>query len=364
MRETIENTVIRLFRTLEAEGIRYAVLRNYELFPTLKRAAEASPHTDIDLVVDSRDLDSLRDVMAGIAEEHGWDALNECDHWAQSAARHHNIEVFRFHRTQPLEYLQVDVFHGYVLLGLPLYDEAQMLAGRIHDAARGLTRVDAVKENVYRMIQIHGLYPASERKRARYRAGVLAFRASNRDAMDRALTAQFGRFGVPAADALALDDTRLFMRNMRLGRLRFILKFALRRPFSFMAYQVCRLREHILRFRTRQCGLVLRVSVRDESQRPVVRGVMDELVRNSFMDEWREKEAGARTSKKDHAAMEQGAIVIEWSKPDQADTDLREIDDRTAIADMILRVGARHHKPLFLRDSAEISATAAEATAQ
>jgi hypothetical protein len=364
MRDILEKTVTSLFRALEASGIRYAVMRNYELFPSLKRAGDSSPHTDIDLVVDSRDLDGLRAILAGIAEEHAWDALSECDHWAQSPVRHHNIEVFRFHRVQPLEYLQVDVFHAYLLWALPFYDEAQILEGRIHDAARCLTRVDPVKENAYRLIQIHGLYPAAERKRARYQAGVLAFRDSNRQTLDSALLAKFGRFGVPAVDALARNDMKRFMRNMRLGRLRFTLKFAQRHPFAIAAYLVCRLREQVQRFHTRQCGSVLRVSVRDETQRAMVHGIMNELVRNSFMDEWSEKEAGARTSRIDRAAMEQGGIIIEWSTPDCATLDLRNVYDQTLTADMILRAGAGRHKPLFVHKAAEVHVAETEAAAR
>jgi hypothetical protein len=361
MKGILENTVIGLFRALEASGIRYAVMRNYELFPTLKRAGESSTHTDLDLVVDSRDLDELRTVLAGIAQKHGWDSLTECDHWAQSAIRHHNIEVFRFQSTQPLEYLQLDVFHGYLLWSLPLYDEAAMLVARIHDAARGLTRIDPIKENMYRLIQIHGLFPGSERKRGRYQAGVVAFRASNRDTFGQALTMQFGRFGVPAVEALESNDMARFVRNMRNARLRFISKYALSHPLRMAAYSACRLREHIKRFHTRQCGSVLRVAVRDDRQRKTVRAIMNELVRNSFMDEWSERESGTRTSRKDRAAMEQGAIIVEWSGFEHANIDARDLDDPAAITDMILRVAARQHKPLFQRAQVEMRV---EATAR
>lgn len=364
MKGIIENTVIGLFRALEASGIRYAVMRNYELFPTLKRDGESSAHTDIDLVVDSRDLDGMRAVLAGIAEEHGWDSLTECDHWAQSAIRHHNIEVFRFQRTRPLEYLQVDVFHGYLLLALPLYDEAGMLEGRVYDLERRLTRVDPIKENIYRLIQIHGLYPGAEQKRARYSATVAAFHASNPDAMEHILTDRFGRFGVPAFEALARNDITQFMRNMRRARLRFILKYALSHPFGILGYIACRFREHVKRFHTRQCGSVVRLAVRGEEQRDLVRGIMNQLVGHSFMDEWSEREAGARTSRKDRAAMEQGAVIIEWADSDRADIDVRHIDDRTELTQTILSVAARQHKPLFQRNSAEIRATAAEAIAR
>lgn len=352
MTASIENTVVDLFQALEGRGIRYAVLRNYEMFPSLRRANDPSPHTDIDLVVDSRDLADFRTVMAAIAEDHGWDALTECDHWTQSRIRHHNIEAFRLHRARPLEYLQVDVFHGLLLWGLPVYDERRMLEGRIYDRARHLARIDPVKENLYRLLQIHGLYPGAPRKRTRYQEKALAFRASNRESYDQQLTATFGRFGVRAIEALSRGDTPQFIFNIRMGRIWFALRFASHHPLRILFYLGWRLREHMQRFYTRQCGFVLRVAAPDEARRQTVREVMDDLVRNSFLDEWREYEAGTRRSFSDHAVMEQGAIIIEWTKADRADMNLRDYKDRSEIVDAILRAGTRHHKPLYLRRAA------------
>jgi len=80
---SIENTVATLFGALERREIRYAVLRNYEMFPALQ-SSPGTPHTDIDLVVDSRDLEQFRELLAEIAQDDGWDVLSECDHWTQS----------------------------------------------------------------------------------------------------------------------------------------------------------------------------------------------------------------------------------------------------------------------------------------
>lgn len=348
MTASIESTVASLFHALESREIRYAVLRNYEMFPALQ-AASAGPHTDVDLVVDSRDLEEFRLVLAGIAHEDGWDVLTECDHWAQSKIRQHNIEVFRFSRAEPLEYLQVDVFHGVLVWGLPLFDEQQMLEGRLYDRERGLTRLDPVKENLHRMLQIHGLYPGARRKRKRYREKVLVFRASNRESFDRNLQAVFSGFGVRAAAALERNDTRSFQRNMSLARNWFAIRYALRHVRSVPECVLCRLRENIQRYYTRQCGAVIRIAVRDQVQRQMVRDVMDELVRNSFMDEWREHEEGARISFRERSEMEQGALILEWRQKRPADLDLRGIDHRSEIVNAILRVSAQRHKRLYVR---------------
>ncbi len=144
---------------------------------------------------------------------------------------------------------------------------------------------------------------------------------------------------------------------MRLARVRFTLLFALHSPLETSLYLFSRLRENIGRFYTRQCGLVLRVAVRDDAQRQAIRDVMDELVRNSFMDEWREYAFRKRPSLSDHFAMEQGAVIIEWSKRyvrDAACLDLRTARGPAAIVDAILRACASRHKMLYASKSAQV----------
>ena len=359
----IEQTVTKLFGALESRQIRYAVLRNYELFPTLRLANSTAPHTDIDLVVDSRDLAEFRAILAAIAEEDCWDVLTECDHWAQSKFRAHNIEVFRFCRVNPLEYLQVDVFHGVLIWGLALLEEKQMLAGRIYDFERGLTRIDPIKENLHRMLQIHGLFPGSRKKRKRYREKLLMFRAENRDLFDRSIEETLSRYGVEAIHALERNDTRSFRRYMSLARSRFVLTYAARHTSSVVSCFYQRLVENIRRYYTRPCGAVIRTAVRDETQRQLVREIMDELVRNSFMDEWREHDEGARLSLSDYKEMEQGALIIEWNTNGRAELDLRAVHERNDLVNAILNVAAHHHKCLYVRSCSRDSSVAAEASA-
>ena len=364
MNATIEATVMNLFRALEARAIRYAVLRNYECFPALRLPDRSSPHTDIDLVVDSRDLEAFRGLLTGIAEQDGWDSLIECDHWSQSKVRHHNIEVFRFSRSGPLEFLQVDVFHGVLVWGLPAADERRMLEGRIYDSGRRLTRIDPVTENIHRMLQIHGLYPGSDRKRARYREKLIAFRADHRKAFDEGIRSTLTQFGVRAADALERGDTAGFLYNMRLARGLFVLRFSLRHAISALSFFSSRLRENIQRYFTRQCGVALRTAVRNERQRQMVRGILDELVRSSYMDNWSEHEEGERLSLSDHVAMEQGALIIRWVSSGPIDLDFRKMAGRTAMAEAILAIGTKRHRQLYSCPAAQESNSREEALAR
>lgn len=358
MSNVIETTVGRLFGVLEKEGIRYAVLRNYEAFPSLSRAGDSSRHTDIDLAVHSDDLPEFRRIMTGIAAADGWDALTECDHWSRSPVRHHNIEVFRFCHLQPLEYLQVDVFHGFLIWGFPLLDEKDLLDGRIYDENRGLTRMDPLKENIIRLFQIDGLYPGSPRKVARYRGRVVAFRALDPERFDRGVLGMLPHCTVRAAHALDRADMDGFVREIRRARILFALKSALNHPLRAHRYLLYRFKEHLQRNLTRQCGCVIKVYAESESKREMLRSAMAQLVAKSFMEHWKEYAACVRRTWNDHVIMEQGAVIIEWADAGCADLDLSEYSDETALAAAILSFRVARHASLYQR-SANFTALAA-----
>ncbi len=347
----VEASVARLFRELEQRKVRYAVLRNYELLPSLRREDGSAQRTDIDLVVDSRDLPSWREVAKDVAEQNGWDALTECDHWMQSPAQHHNAEVFRFNRFSPPEFLHVDVFHGYLISGLPLVDEAGMLAGRIKDPGGRFTRIDPVTENLYRLMQVYSHYcenPASA-KVTRYRKRLLQFWETDRERFRRRLRSKFFLFGEQAVEALQQEDMNRFARKMRWARLYFTVKFSLAHPVRTPWYWFCRKRENRVRFFTRPCGRVVPTCAAEE-KRQTLRDVLDELSYKNFMDRWAERTAPAQDiSKIERSVMEQGGLVIEWSSPEASELVITAADDRESIARKVIEILLVRHPCLFRR---------------
>lgn len=171
-------------------------------------------------------------------------------------------------------------------------------------------------------------------------------------------------FGVRALDALERDDMRAFIRHMSYARTWFAIRYAIRHVLSVPTILVCRLRENIKRYLTRQCGVVIRTAVRDEAQRQMVRDVMDDLVRNSFMDEWIEHEAGERRTMKDCVAMEQGAITIQWTEGDRAQLDLRDTGTHQEILDAVVHYLVCRHKQLYARSAEESLLPVLEARAR
>jgi hypothetical protein len=341
-------TVAELFRQLEEQRVRYAVLRNYELLPEL-RGGHLERNTDIDLVIDSRDLPRFRKLVTSLAAEFDWDVLTECRHFQRSRARHHNIEIFQFYRLGPLDYLQIDVFHGYLAWGLPLMDEQEMLHGRVHDRTLGLTRIDPAKENAFRVLQIHGLGQEERTadKRARYRAKIEAFRAGQREKCLTTLRRYLGAFGVEAVNALLAGDTLKFLRAVARGKAYFFARYALRHPVSTLWQVAERFRENRKRFHGDPCGCFLTAHAATDRARCRFQIAMATLMKLNVLDEWVEQDTGNEINARLHNILEQGGIVVQWTDRDRASVIAEPGDDPDEIAVKVLNAYVPRHPALY-----------------
>lgn len=201
----------RLIARMESEGVRYAILRNYENYPNFDH--------DLDLILHSDDLTKWRKIAVKIAQEEAWDYLTECDHWSQSPYRHHNIEIFRFYRLQPLEYLQVDLFHGFGLWGLELFNETQLLNDRVYVPEKGFSRISPVSENIIRIFQIYSIrkQKINREKITRYTKRISEFYSQQQSIFMKGLTAKLGPWGKQCVIAL-IDDKQHKFYGMQLSQ--------------------------------------------------------------------------------------------------------------------------------------------------
>jgi len=344
-------TVPELFRRLEAEGITYALPRNYETLPDL-RVSENGSNTDIDLVIASDELPRVRKVLAKLAEDLDWDALSECDHFTRSESRHHNIEIFRFYRVSPLEFLQIDVFHGYVSWGLPVMDEATLIEDRRYDAGRQLTRVNPLKENTYRLVQLHGL---RESKRAadkigRYRGKVLNTFTTQPDNFSASVRRHLGSFGLTAVRKLEENDMAGFSKAMNRVKTWFAIRFALRHPGQTLRFVYQRILDNRSRYKTRQCGTSLKVHAETPEPRERFMALMNSLTKLNAFDGWlvRSDPVDAFTRRERHV-MEQGGLVIQWTGPEHADIVLVRGESTESIATKIIARALDRHALLHSR---------------
>ena len=348
------NTFTALFQELENAGLRWAVLRNYERLPDLD--VGDGQLTDLDLVVHGDDLPRLRSILAGVARQCGWDALTECDHYSQSPVVHHRIEVFRFYRAEPREFLQIDVFHALVVLGLPLLNESELLEGRHFDATRGLFRINPLKENAYRLVQIEAVLHSRRRaaKRQRYILRLKACLWQRPTEFTEVLKRHFSPFAVAAARALCRDDLRRFAWNMRLARAHFLLWVGARNPGRTVSYLRARRAESRLRFKTRTCGTELRAWTAGEAERRIFCGVLDSFAQRNVIDEWIELPSDARDyTTHQSGVLEQGGLLVRWTSEERADLRVPHGADQDGIAGELMAFLVRRHTLLYGNQAAE-----------
>jgi hypothetical protein len=314
---------------LEASGIPYAVLRNYERLPDLR--TDRGANTDLDLVVASEEIPHFRQLAATLSREMGWECVTECDHFTQSPIPEHHIEVFRFYRFDPLAFIEVDLFHSYNLLTLPLMNEQQLLDGRIYDAERRLTRIDPLKENVYRLQQIASGH--DRQKNQRYIDRVRSQPAGFRAAVKQYLSWP----GVLALKALLGGHTRAFRLCMRVAAIMFALRAIVRSPVRVARIMLARRRENRLRFYTSPCGVVLPVYADAEGREKLAQAARALKTLNVLDD---------CVTHFDRGVLEQGGVVIEWAQPQEARLRVENSDSAASIAEKIGRLLAARHKVL------------------
>lgn len=353
------NTVSDIFVELDRARMAWAVIRNYENLPDLN-VAEVK-NTDLDLVVGHADVPRVREALLAVAQRQGWHALTECDHYRQSSVEHHRIEVFRFYRLEPLEFLQVDVFHAYLLWGLPVLKEAEMLEGRQCIPERRLTHIAPVKENTFRLLQVEALLGSKRNaaKRERYRGRLLAYATAHGPGLRASVSRYLSPLALQALEALRINQLTAFRVWMRLARVHFLLRALTRRPAETVRYILARRRDERMRFDTQPCGAVLRV--RADGPRPgeLLRATLNGLVRANAIDEWRERSAGdGGFSRRERAVLEQGGLLIEFPAAGDTDIVIDEASDAATVTATLLSFLIRRHR--ILHGSAEFSQHAHE----
>ncbi len=337
-------TIAELFRRLEDSGIRYVILRNWEgLFEASSEYGNKA--TDVDLVIASEDIPRWREIAVSLARDFAWDALTECPHFTRSRERAHHIEIFRFYRHSDGAFLQVDLFHAYLVWGVPFLSEAEMLEGRAYDSKHALTRIDPLKENAFRLLQINGLIPwqHSAEKIERYRRRVLAFAAEHEVEFEQFLERCFPGSCARLLDALRRQDFVQFRRVVRRAKWDFVRRNS-GRALGLISARVLEARK---RYFSDPCGCVLRVHTENAEARSRLIGVFDELKRLNFIDLWVATRSAFLVRRVAIDAREQGGLVVRWSRRDGAQVVVCGDETTGEIRRKLVDVLVRRHRALY-----------------
>lgn len=335
--DRLDATVVDFFSRMNDEEVDYALLRNYELYPKFGH--------DIDLVVRWSDLPKLMAVATSCARDHGWSVLAKCDHWARSSSREHTIQIQRFYSIDPPQYLQIDAFHSFIVLGLPFFDEDTLLRDRVKDD-RGFYRINEHVENLYRLFQIAKVAETkgTAEKVKRYSERALTF---------------WGQAQAPSliAESPGLPNMSIAIGHLRSGDFESFKKEVRQK---YRAWWIGQLFSHpvragrlifnrlidVPRLWLRPCGFVVRAFAENNEERKRMEQIVKRLAAaNIFFaftlsSDFRERQRVRNV----------GGIVVEWARLESADIIIdSRTDDQSIMNALLTLIVGRHAKLLDQR---------------
>lgn len=341
--QIVEETVLELFHHLAIAGVRYAVLRNYEDFPYFTH--------DVDLVMHSCDIPIWRRLVVDLARQLNWDAVTECNHWCRLPDRPQNIQIFRFYNFNPPAYLQVDLFHGYLVWGVPLLTESQLLEGRVSDH-RGFFKIDLALENTFRLLQIHKLLALPEPpwdKIKRYIAKVANYAKEEPPRLRASIYCLLGKNALHSLEMLLDGKYSEFCMQINTMKRHLLFKEIITYPFETLAHIAARLQDQLYSWFLRPCGFIVPVFA-NQSRRALLFESLNALAEANLVYQWTaqgsEKSKGMLQQKR--RILERGGLVIQWTKEQHnAIIDLSCFSSRQALMQSIIELIIKRHPCLY-----------------
>ena len=351
----IERTVEFLFRELNRQGVRYAVLRNHAALPSLRHFDGSGDITDIDLVVHSDDLSAWQIIARQAAQAFDWDVLTQCDHWKQSASPCHWIEVFRFYRFSELEFIQVDIFHSHIVWGLPVLSERDLLQDRYVNE-NAIVCAGPPVEAAQLLFKVRWSAESSKKtKVVRYREQALKLWFGNAEARTF-MRRVFSSAGVSAFEALARGDLDSCFRSIGRARAFAFTRYVARHPFAAARHILARRFENRKRFVTNPCGRVANVYTKDKATREVVRLALNRLRDRTIVESWKELAGAREISSKHRRVMEQGGLIINWTDDACADLQFYAHSDIVSAGVAFLALLLRRHEIVYRSTRVDLGA--------
>jgi hypothetical protein len=326
-------TIVEFFARMNAQGVEYALLRNYEQYPRFGH--------DVDLILRWDHLPRWKAIAKSCADDFGWSALTDCDHWARSSSREHCIQALRFYALDSEQYLEIDAFHALLLLGLPLASEDAVLRGRVWDE-RGFYRVDPHFENLFRLLQIARLagINGAQAKLERYRTRALSFWNSAGNLKEFA-----AGLGLPklarAVEYLAAGDTQSFKTQVDRQKRAWLIRWLLAQPLRGIKIMFDRFEDYMRLLWLRPCGFEVSVFARTGDDRRRLEQIMAGFMETNFIHAF----TASKNLRKRRWVLERGGIVVNWAPEDRAQVAMAaDAGDRSAKDELVRMIVDRHHR--------------------
>jgi len=300
-----QDTIKSIIRELEDSDTTYAIARNYENYPDFGH--------DLDLFF-SAPISLFIKFIEVIAIKHSWDVVTYCNHWSKSSIPEHNVDVLRFYKLASNEYLQVDLFRGFLVWGVPLVNAEEILKYRnLHDSGL-FYRPNLAIENIFRMLQINSLLTNKSeiKKIARYRERVLEYVHTESESLLKCGKDLGLLYIEESLKPLSENNFSLFSYYINKSKRQFLFKYILKQPFLSFRQLLARIIDYYGLFISSPCGLIIEVNVQNSKHKKVIESSLDKLVDNSFILGWSDVMNNRILSLKKRRVLERGGVVIKW----------------------------------------------------
>jgi len=271
-------TVNYLIKTLEGNNFKPVIARNYENYPNFGN--------DLDLFI-SGDYKNINLTFSKVAEDLNWDVLTICTHYSNFKNPIFNIITYRFHLLDPMQTLNVDLFGGFALWGMPLIDRHEICKNRILEPNNRFYIMDQNWENGYRIFQIASLNPIKSRNKInRYTSRVLNFQLKHPKSLESwGRNCSLGDLS-KAIKALKTSDTLKLKKTIMRAKLILVFNCLLKEPIQTITNLIDRAKGLDIQFNKNPCGPNLRF--KGKSKKLIKK--LNKLVDNQILPGWSETE--------------------------------------------------------------------------
>ena len=269
-------TVEYLINTLEKEGFKPVIARNYDDYPHFGN--------DVDLFLEGN-LKNLNLIFIKVAKILNWEKLTLCNHYSNFKNEEFNIITYHFYEINTLQTLKIDLFGCLNLWGQPLIDRHKICKKRELENGGRFFIMKQDLENGYRIFQIASLNPKKDiLKIERYSKRVLNFHKENPGLLN--LWSKNSNLGDLSLAIKALENKSYKKLKIIItkSKLKFLFHKILENPLKTFSKILDRKKGLNIQFKTHPCGPLLLLS----GDKKELSKQLDTFVRYNIIPGWSE----------------------------------------------------------------------------
>lgn len=324
-----EETSLNLINRLNDLEVNYAIARNYENYPSFNH--------DLDLFFDGS-LYQFQKIIFQVKEECGWDKVKVCNHWGTSKFREQNINSFLFISTNPFEQFRVDLFGGFLAMGIPLVKANDLVKNRIFDSDNKFFKIDPTYECLFCILQISSLLKnksLNKEKIVRYRKKAINL-YSKITCKNKSFPVSFQNL-YRLVEHIKSENFIKLQRRIFIVKSYFLISQLITRPIKSAKYLYMRVIQLLNLYFFNPCGIVITIPYRlNENQIREIETVFNTLKKAKFLPFWCLTTKNKKQSSLPLYFLERGGIALKEHKRSKKSQNLNLKDFKQGLINKII----------------------------